>query len=220
VKNVVAALLFFFMTIAASDNAEGGHRGDRVFKRITLRDNRVISASWYDVGSVTFYLKFNQQFQRVLIAQGQKWIPVDLLGQELQHNIDAAIVDCGLGVDAKDAMKNLKINNFQRVVGRFLAGVDAGGNFIGIPIGLIDPIALRDLPALFAEVEENRKKNEPARELLARMDSLESAVRDAEWAARNAESAARNAEWAAQDAQQEAIWQGMMTRSDIFMYAN
>ena len=223
-KKLAAALLFFSMAIVVSDNAEGGHPGDRVFKKITLKDNRVISASWYDVGSVTFYLKFNQQFQRVLIAQGRKWIAVDLLGQELQHNIDAAVVDCGLGDDAKDAMKNLKINNFQRVVGRFLAGTDAGGNFIGIPIGSIDPISLRDLPALFAEVEENRKMNEPARELLARMDSLESAVRDAEWAARNAESAARDAEWAAKDAGRRAVdeaeWQGMLTRDQIFMYAN
>ncbi len=124
-------------------------------------------------------------------------------------------------------MENMRINNFQRVVGRYLAGIDAGGNSIGIPFGLIDPISLRDLPALFAEVEENRKKNEPARDLLARMNSLESAVRDAEaasrdaeWAALNAESAARSAEWAARSAEDEAWWQGTQTRQHILMYAD
>ena len=91
-------------------------------------------------------------------------------------------------------------------MGRYLAGIDAGGNSIGIPIGLIDPISFRDLPALFAEVEQNRKKNEPARDLLAKMDSLESAVRDAESAAQRAED--------------EAWWQGTLTRQEIFMWAN
>ena len=213
VKNVVTALLFFSVVIAASGYAEGGHPGDRVFKEITLKDNRVISASWFDIGSKTFYLKYNQQFEKVLIAQGRRWIPVENIAEGLQRNIDAAVVDCGLGNNAKDAMKNMKINNFQRVAGRYLAGIDAGGNSIGIPIGLIDPISLGDLPALFAEVEENRKKNEPARDLLARMDSLESAVRDAE-------SAARDAEWAAQRAGDEAWWQGTLTRQEIFMWAN